>query len=61
VVYGVHNDDNRRRLLEVGGTLALDGAINLLRTAAFRQATDLRSFTSVEAVQKPTGQQQAKG
>jgi len=55
VVFGVQNDDDRRKLLEKGATLTLDAAITLLRTteAATKQSLDLRGGD--EAVPRPEG------
>ncbi|KZR96021.1 Uncharacterized protein APZ42_009877, partial [Daphnia magna] len=45
VVYGVYDDEIRRKLLERGATLTLDQAIDILRVAeaASQQATNLKT------------------
>ena len=58
LVYGVYDDEIRRKLLERGATLSLDQAIDILRVAeaASQQATNLKSgdAAAIQALPKST-------
>ena len=53
IVFGVSDDDVRRKLLELGAKLTLDKAINIIRTA---EATRLQSSNMKQGTTAPVNQ-----
>ena len=58
LVHGVADDENRRKLLEVGDNLTLDDAVKIIRAAenAHQQASDLRGASSIQGISTPKSQ-----
>ena len=58
LVHGVADDENRRKLLEVGDGLTLDDAVRIIRAAenAHQQASDLRGASSIQGISTPKSQ-----